>query len=199
MKLEARAAAVRDVPEIKRMIDEYLAVDYYSHEELEACVRDGNSLFYVVTDAERDGTMAAFFYALFAPLDEALGILHVREKPEALRGYSGNTPVGVYKTASTASAYQKCGICSSFIRDLEPVLRARGAKLIVATAMRSPAGAVPMKHIFRAHGFDPVAEIRRPWEDMYLYCPYCGRHHCICDAVFYMKKLDDTKGGDVGE
>ena len=29
-----------------------------------------------------------------------------------------------------------------------------------------------------------------------LYCPYCGRHHCICDAVFYMKKLKETEGGD---
>ena len=32
MKLETRIAEIRDVPEIKRMIDEYLAVDYYSIE-----------------------------------------------------------------------------------------------------------------------------------------------------------------------
>ena len=197
MKLETRIAEIRDVPEIKRMIDEYLAVDYYSIEELERCVRREQSLFYVVTDEDRGGAMAAFFYALAAPLDEALRILHVKEKPEALLGYRGDTRVGVYKTASTAEGYQRCGICSSFICGLEPVMRKRGAKMILATAMRSPAGVVPMKRIFHDYGFEPIAEIYHPWEDMYMYCPYCGRHHCICDAVFYMKRLDETEDENV--
>ena len=163
MKLETRAAEIRDVPEIKRMIDEYIAVDYYSLEELEACLNGDRNLFYVVTDADADGAMAAFFYALLAPLDEALEILHVKRKPEPLEQYEGDMLVGVYKTASTAAAYQKSGICSSFIRELEPVFKRRGAKLIVATAVRSPAGVLPMKHIFHDHGFEPVAQISRPW------------------------------------
>ena len=199
MKLETRAAERRDLPELKRMIDEYLAVDYYSLEELEACIQGDRNLFYVVTDAEKGDGIVSFYYAALTPLDEALEILHVRQTPEALRGYSPDTPVGIYKTASTATDYRKHGICTSFVRDLEPVMRQRGAKMIVATAWRTPDDSIPMKKIFHDAGFEPIAEIRRPWESLTLYCVYCKRTHCICDAVFYMKKLDETKDGDLNE
>lgn len=199
MRLEVRNAEFRDLPEIKRQIDEYLAVDYYSMETLEACLKDARTLFYVVTDADAGDRIVSYFYAYVVPLREALGSLHAPEKPEALKGYGDETLVGVYKTSSTVKEYQGRGICTSFIRDLEPVLRRRGAKLILATAMRSPEGAVPMRRIFRAHGYDEIAELIRPWHEQYLYCPYCGRHHCICDAVFYMKKLDETEDVDFDE
>lgn len=199
MRLETRSACERDVPEIKRMIDEYIAVDYYSLEELRACLQGERNLFYVVTDADRDDAVVSFFYAFLSTLDEALPLLHVSERPEALSSWAGDTLVGVYKTSTTEAEYQKFGICSSFIRDLEPVLRERGAKLILATALRPLGREVPMRHIFENNGFSAIAEVRRPWVDMYVYCPYCEQHHCICDAVFYMKKLDETKGGNVGE
>lgn len=189
MNLETRKAEFRDVPELKRMIDAYLAPDYYTQEKLEACIQGERNLFYVVTDADRDGAIAAFFYAFLSSLDEALAIMQVREKPEALAKYDGNTTVGVYKTVSTGKDYQKFGICSSFVRSQEPVLRERGAKLILVPAMRSPAGVVPAKAILQDNGFEPIAEIIRPWEDMDIYCPYCGHYHCICDAVFYFKHL----------
>ena len=196
MRLEVRNAEFRDLPEIKRQIDEYLAVDYYSLEYLEACLEDARTLFYVVTDADAGDAIVSYFYAFIDTLDGALKELHASEKPEALREYGPETLVGVYKTSSTVREYQGRGICSSFIRDLEPVLRARGAKMILATAMRSPQGAVPMRHIFHNHGYAEIAELIRPWHEQYLYCPYCGRHHCICDAVFYMKKLKETESGE---
>ncbi len=199
MRLETRRAEARDVPQLKRMIDECLAPDYYTNEKLEASIRGERNLFYVVTDADRDGAVAAFFYAFLSSLDEALEIMQVRQRPEALAGYDGRTTVGVYKTVSTGKDYRKAGICSSFVRSQEPVLRARGAKLILVPAMRSPAGAVPAKDILQDNGFVPIAEIIRPWADMDIYCPYCGHYHCICDAVFYMKKLEHREGGDVRE
>ena len=196
MKLEVREAEKRDLPAIKRLTDEYLAQDYYSMEALEACIQGERNLFYVVTDAERNGEVISYFYAFLAGLDEALAIMHVKEKPEALREYDGDALMGVYKLSSTETAYQRHGICSSFVRNLEPVLRERGAKMILATAMRSPEQKVPMKKIFHDNGFSAIAEIRRPWEELTLYCPYCNRTHCICDAVFYVKKLEDE---DVNE
>ncbi len=199
MKLEIRAAEPRDVPQIKRLIDVYIAEDYYSPESLEALLDGENNLFYVVTDADRGGAVISYFYGFLSPLDEALRILHVPAKPEPLRKYDGSTLVGVYKLASTEKAYQKQGICSSFIRDLEPVFRRRGAKMILATALRPLGREVPMRHIFRDNGFEAVAEISRPWVEMTLYCPYCQREHCICDAVFYMKNLDGSEGEDVSE
>lgn len=194
MKLKVRNAEFRDLPEIKRQIDEYLAVDYYSLEALEACLKDARTLFYVVTDADAGDAIVSYFYAFIDTLNGALETLHCAEKPEALREYGDDTLVGVYKTSSTVKEYQKHGICSSFIRDLEPVLAQRGAKLILATAMRSPQGVVPMRRIFQAHGYDEIAELIRPWHEQYLYCPYCGRHHCICDAVFYAKRLGGAQG-----
>ena len=196
MKLEVRKAETRDLPAIKRLTDEYLAQDYYSMETLEACIQGDRNLFYVVTDAERNSEVVSYFYAFLAGLDEALEILHVKKKPELLLKYDGEALMGVYKLSSTEKAYQRHGICSSFVRNLEPVLRERGAKLILATAMRSPEQKVPMKKIFHDTGFSAIAEIHRPWEELTLYCPYCNRTHCICDAVFYVKKLEDE---DVNE
>ena len=197
MRLETRRAEFRDVPELKRMIDECLAPDYYTPEKLKACIQGDENLFYVVTDADRDGAVAAFFYAFLSPLDEALEIMGVKKRPEALAKYDGDTTVGVYKTVSTGKDYRKYGICSSFVRSQEPVVRERGAKLIMVPAMRSPAGEVPAKTVLEHNGFSPIAEIIRPWEDMDIYCPYCGHFHCICDAVFYVKHLDGTGDDDV--
>ena len=196
MKLEVRKAETCDLPAIKRLTDEYLAQDYYSMETLETCIQGDRNLFYVVTDAERNSEVVSYFYAFLAGLDEALEILHVKKKPEPLLKYDGEALMGVYKLSSTEKAYQRHGICSSFVRNLEPVLRERGAKLILATAMRSPEQKVPMKKIFHDTGFSAIAEIHRPWEELTLYCPYCNRTHCICDAVFYVKKLEDE---DVNE
>ena len=75
-------------------------------------------------------------------------------------------------------------------------MRSRGARLIIGPAMRSPSGVVPMKGILHNFGFEPISEILRPWEELELYCPYCGHYHCICDAVFYMKKLDEREDED---
>ena len=199
MKLKTRRAESGDVAAIKRLTDEYLAPEYYSEEALDHYIHAERSLFYVVTDMERDDAVVAYFYAFLSTLDEAMRVLHVQEKPEALLGYDGDAPVGVYKTVSIDKAYRRFGICSAFIRDLEPVMRAHGAKLILGPAMRSPAGVVPMEGILHDHGFAPIAEIIRPWEDMDMYCPYCGRYHCICDAVFYIKHLDRTEDEDVRE
>ena len=63
MRLEVRRAEARDLPEIKRLIDVYIAEDYYSIELLEASIRGENNLFYVVTDADRDDAIISFFYA----------------------------------------------------------------------------------------------------------------------------------------
>ena len=199
MRLEVRRAEARDLPEIKRLIDVYIAEDYYSIELLEASIRGENNLFYVVTDADRDDAIISFFYAFVSTLDEALPMLHVSQKPEALRQYAGDTLVGVYKTSSTEAEYQRHCICSSFIKGLEPVLTERGAKLILATALHPLGREVPMRHIFESNGFSAIAEVSRPWVDMYLWCPYCEQHHCICDAVFYAKRLDDMKGGNIHE
>ena len=196
MRLEARKAESRDVPQVKRLIDEYIAEDYYSLAELEECLQDERNLFYVVTDADRSGAIISFFYAFLSTLDEALPLLHVSEKPEALRHYAHDTLVGVYKTSSTEREYQKHGICSSFIRGQETVLRQRGARLILATALHPLGREVPMRHIFEDNGFSTIEEISRPWVDMYLYCPYCKQHHCICDAVFYAKRIEEGEGGD---
>ena len=197
MRLETRAAQERDLPEIKRQIDEYISPEYYSQEELKELLHRDGTMFYVVTDADAGDRIVSYFYAFISPLRDALGDLHAKELPEALRGYGPDTLAGVYKTSSTVKEYQGNGICSSFVKGLEPVLKERGAKMVLATAMRSPEGVVPMKRIFDGFGYEAIGELIRPWEQMDIYCIYCKRRHCICDAVFYMKKLDDEEGGCV--
>lgn len=197
MKLEIRLAEDRDLPEIKRQIDEYISPEYYSLPFLEEQIHLENTFFYVVTDGDRDDRIVSYFYSYLVPLEEALHELHVDKTPEVLVEYDPGVAVGVYKTSSTLPEYRGQGICSSFIRDLEPVFRERGAKMILATAMRSPNGVVPMERIFHKYGYAAIAELIQPWHDMDIFCIYCGQWHCICDAVFYMKKLD--KGGKTSE
>ncbi len=199
MKLEVRDAKARDLPAIKQLMDRYLARDYYSIEELEDILAGDRELMYVVTDADRDGEVVSYFYAFISTLGEALRILHVQEMPEFLSNYSKDTLVAVYKASSTEKEYRKNGICTSFVKDLQPVVRDRGAKLILATAVHPAGREEPMKHIFVSSGFSTIAELYRPWSGIRAYCPYCRQDYCVCDAVFYIKKTDKTEGEPISE
>ena len=194
MRLEVRDAEVRDLPEIKRLTDKYISRDFYSMEVLERMLHGDLNLVYVVTDADRDDAVISYFYAFLAPLDEALKILHVADRPDPLPAYDGDTIVAVYKASSTEKEYRKQGVCTSFVRDLQPVVRKLGAKLILATAVHPENREEPMRHIFLDNGFTAIAELYRPWVTTHAYCPYCKKEYCICNAVFYLKKLDEEDG-----
>ena len=194
-----RDAEARDLPEIKQLMDRYLSRDYYTMEELEKILAGERNLLYVVTDSEKGGEVVSYFYAFVAPLDEALQILHVKEKPAFLANYSGDTTVAVYKASSTKEAYRKNGVCTSFVRDLQPVVRDMGAKLILATALHPRGKEEPMKHIFISNGFSAIADLYRPWSGIRSYCPYCRQEYCVCDAVFYIKKTGETEGECIRE
>ena len=199
MKLETRLAQPRDLAQIKRLIDANISRDFYSIEDLERMIRGEGDLLYVVVDADRDGIVVSYFYAFLSTLDEALHILHVQEKPEALQKYAGNERVGVYKTTSTDPAYRKLGLFSSFMANLQPVLKSRGANMIVATALRPFGQEIPIRHVLMKTGFVPVLTLHSPWAGTKGYCPYCRQDACICDAVLYIREFsgegDEKHGG----
>ena len=190
MKLEVRIAEHRDLPQIKQLIDQYIAQDFYTMETLEGMLQGEDDLLYVVTDEDRDGRVAAYFYAFLSTLDEALRTLHVRQTPEALARYAGDTRVGVFKTTSTDPDYRRRGLFSAFMVNLQPMLRSRGAQLIMNTALRPFGREVPIRNILRRTGFVPVLTLLRPWVGNTGYCPYCAKEHCICDAVLYIREFD---------
>lgn len=194
--LEVREAERRDLSQIKRLIDEYIAVDFYTMEELENMCSGEDDLLYVVTDGDR---VAAYFYAFLSPLDEALRILHIQRKPAALQGCADSERVGVFKTTSTDPAYRRRGLFSAFMTDLQPVLRERGAKRIITTALRPVGREVPIRHILERTGFVPVMTLYRPWVGNTGYCPYCALEHCICDAVLYIREYDEKEAERHGE
>ena len=189
MNIVVRAAEERDLPQIRDLIDKYIAVDFYTLEDLEGMLRGEDDLLFAAVDTDRDDTVAAFFYAFLSTLDRALEVLHVKERPEALAGYDGNARVGVYKTTVTDPAYRKKGIFTAFMTDLQPVLRERGAGLLMNTALRPYGGDVPIAKILRDTGFVPVSTLYRPWVGKWGYCPYCRQYYCICDAVLYIREF----------
>ncbi len=197
MKLEVRAAEVRDLPQIKRLIDDFISRDFYSVKELEEMLRREDDLLYVAADEDRDGFVVSCFYAFLSTLDDALRILHVPGRPKALQKYAGNERIGVYKTTSTDPEYRNRGIFSSFMADLQPVLREKGAKMIVNTALRPLGRDVPIANVLRKTGFVPAAELHSPWADTKGYCPYCKKEYCICDAVLYIRKFEESEEGKI--
>ena len=54
MKLEVRKAEPRDLPQIKRLIDDTISLDFYSVEDLEGMLSGEDDLLYVVADTDRD-------------------------------------------------------------------------------------------------------------------------------------------------
>ena len=197
MKIEVRAAEDRDLERIKYLIDQCISRDFYTIEELEDMLKREDDLLYVAVDADRNGWVMAYFYAFLSTLDEALRILHVRVKPEALQKCTGNERVGVYKTSSTDPAYRNRGVFSSFMVNLQPVLRAKGAKMILNTALRPLGKEIPILNILRDTGFTPVMTVRRPWAGKKGYCPYCEQEYCVCDGVLYIKKLKETEDENI--
>ncbi len=196
MKLEVREAEARDLPEIKRLIDNCISKDFYSFEDLENMLRNESDLLFVAVDADRDGAVAAYFYTFLSTLDNALRVLHVQNKPDALQMYRGDERVGVFKTSSTDPAYRNHGVFSSFMTDLQAVLRARGAKMILNTALRPLGREIPILNILRKTGFVPVLTLHSPWAEKKGYCPYCKQDYCICDAVLYVKVFGEEEGRD---
>lgn len=193
MKLEVRKAQTRDLEQIKRLIDDTISLDFYSIEDLEGMLRGEDDLLCVAVDEDRDDYVAAYFYAFLSTLDKALEVLHVREKPEVLRDHAGDERVGVYKTSSTDPAYRKHGIFSAFMSELQPVLRSRGAQMILNTALRPYGREIPILGILQDTGFVPVSTLYRPWAEKKGYCPYCRQDYCICDAVLYVREFDKEK------
>ena len=193
MRLETRMAEIRDLPQIKRLIDENISRDFYSIEDLEAMIRGEDDLLCVVVDADRDGRVVSYFYAFLTTLDEALRLLHVPEKPEAFQKYAGSERVGVYKTTSTDPAYRNMGLFTAFMADLQPVLRDRGAKMIVNTALRPFGREIPIRNVLRKTGFVPIAALHSPWAGTKGFCPYCKQDYCICDAVLYAREFDEEE------
>ena len=199
MSLEVRRAEAKDLAGIKRLLDDNISRDFYSIEDLESMICGEDDLLCVVTDEDRNGKVVSFFYAFLSTLDEALRILHVKEKPEALRKYTGDERIGIYKTTSTDPDYRKRGLFSAFMADLQPVLRERGAQVIIATALRPYGREEPTRNVLMKTGFVPVSELYRPWAKTEGYCPYCRQDRCICDAVLYIREFDREEDGKTNE
>lgn len=182
-----RKATEEDASVLKKITDDCIAVDYYSEEYIRERINRKGHTFYVYTDEE--DVPAAYLYIYTDMYKDAKEDLHLGEDGREIAGISEDTVVGVYKTACTVKEYRNEGILSMFLDKLEDVLKNDGAEYIVFTALKHPDGKVPVDHVVRKAGFKPVFEIEHPWIDMYLYCHYCGKHHCECNAVIYSKKL----------
>ena len=190
MRLVVREAEQKDLTQIKYLFDNYISQDFYTLEELEDMLCREDDLLYVAADEDEDNKVVSCFYAFLSPLDEALRVLHIHDKPDVLHKYAENERVGVYKTTATDPEYRKRGLFSDFMTDLQPVLRDKGAAAILTTALRPFGKEIPFLKTLKETAFVPIQTLSRPWAEKKGYCPYCRQDYCICDAVFYIREFD---------
>lgn len=178
-----REAVSRDLVAVKCMTDEYIGKDFYTLPDLEKILKQENEHLYIYADA---GDMAvAYLYFLEMDIDDAMEFLHI---PDGMLRLSHNMRVGIYKTACTKKEWQRKGILTLFLNEMERMLEQRALQYILFTALQKPDGTVPVHKAVTAMGFLPVATLKQPWIHTHAYCPYCKMEYCVCDAVVYIKE-----------
>ena len=186
--MSIRPARVGDLRFIKRMCDEYIGADYYTLEELERAFRDADQYFTVY--ANEDDVPVAFIYMFTAELSEAAGVL---KAPEGLlRQFAAPDAgrVGIFKTTCTEKSCRRHGILFELIQSCENTFRELGIKTIFLNALKLPSGKVPAENGLGRAQFSGITELSHPWSDIESTCPYCGKQHCMCNAVLYYKEID---------
>lgn len=178
-----REAVRRDLAAVKHMTDEYIGKDFYTMPVLEGILEHENEHLYIYAD-DRD-TAVAYLYFLEMDFGDATEFLHI---PDGMLNLSNKMRVGIYKTACTEKEWQRKGILTLFLNNMERILREKALECILFTALKKPDGTVPVHKAVTSVGFWPVATLKQPWIHTHAYCPYCKMEYCVCDGVIYIKE-----------
>lgn len=182
-----REAGYEDLAAVKKMTDEYIGQDFYSMSFLrEICDADNKYLYVYANDRDE---AVAYLYIFVSTLEEALRILHITYEESGLAGAEPESKVGVYKTTCTRKEYRNQGVLAAFLDSLEDIVRQNRVERILAPALKSPTGLVPVQTQVLEAGFHKVGEGMRPWSGIDAYCPYCKSMNCKCQCVLYVKEM----------
>jgi hypothetical protein len=185
---EIRQATAKDLIAIKKMTDEYIGVDFYTMSYLEKIYNTDDNFIYVYTNDEDEAV--AYLYFFISTLQEALEVIHASKEYSRFDDMETDSKVCVYKTTCTDKAYRNRGLLTSFLQKIETVIKDNNnVKCILAPALRTPAGVIPVENVVLAAGFKKRTEIMHPWSHIDSYCPYCKNRNCQCDSVIYTKEM----------
>lgn len=185
--MRIREAVHSDLGNIKKMTDDYIGENFYTMPYLEEICNANDKFLYVY--ANDDDEAVAYLYIFISTLGEALSMLNVPCGDSGFDAAEMDSMTGVYKTTCTMKEYRSRGLLASFLGSLEDVVRRKGAAWILAPALRTPSGAIPVRKHLLGMGFKMAAAVARPWTHIDSLCPYCGSENCLCDCILYVKEM----------
>ncbi|MDD3338825.1 MAG: hypothetical protein PHS82_08230 [Lachnospiraceae bacterium] len=182
-----REAREQDVIKIKQLTDENISVNFYTLSFLRTIIDDPKQYLLVYENEEKE--IVAYLYMFCASLQEALTILHIPVELLVSNGVLPETKIVVFKTTCTHKKYRSRGILTSLIDYAQKKVLQIDLHSILLTALQIPSEKIPAHTVLIQADFVPVGRVKHPWRNIEAYCPYCGKDHCICDAVVYRKEL----------
>lgn len=184
-----RFAEKRDLPQVKKLFDENFGTDFYTSDYLAGVLSDPNSyLFAGVNDSDLPVALLYMFTASFA---DARKLLKIPETESSIRAAEDEL-IMVYKSTCTDSGYRGQGYLNDMMSAAENEVRRLGSRFIILEAIQIPSGLVPAAHSVERYHFRPVCRISQPWSDIDSFCPYCESRFCKCDAVLYIKDVEQN-------
>lgn len=187
-----RWAIPKDVQRIKELSDEGIGFNFYSLEDIKSFIERENSL--IIVGVDKDDVPCGFLYLFMAPLEEALSVLGIPKDASPFCDMDMKKMVGVIKTTSTAINYRKEGVFLHLMQKSVDYIIDRGMDFIVASALKNPEGYVVTEGVLNVTGYEPVMELKKPWNHIDSFCPHCKKQFCECDSVVYIRKSEKLKG-----
>ena len=181
-----RYANIKDLYEIKKIIDDAISIDYYTEDDLKSFILSDDIFFFVYTD-ENDAAIACL-------LCEKGSLKDICEKDnipfddESFDKYNENTKVIIYKTAATKKSERNNGILTDFLREAGKVTTDIPHDIKLCLCLMLPNGKIPVHNHVTNDGFKQIKRFSSPWNNIKSYCSYCNSQYCKCDGMLYIKE-----------
>lgn len=180
-----------DITKCIKIIDSVLGKNYINYKQIMSMVKNEK---FICLKATVDKLIVGIAIACIMDFNEAIGYLKI-EKDEIPDFIKQCNKVSIIKTIAIDDNFQKLGIGSNFIRNLEKIFFNENIHVVFTVAWRhnniENIGPLMIKNEYKS-----LYIIEKYYEKDSLKegfsCPICGDNGCHCDANIYFKLLSSA-------